>query len=189
MDNALIISCSKNGTSALSEMLNAAGYHQVATVGSCGEARRKLLERDFELIIVDAPLLDESGESFSRHVASKGIAQVMLLVKSEYFDAMSTICEDDGVLTVAKPIEKTVFWSAVKLAKAAQNRLKRVQVENAKLKQRIEDIRIVDRAKCLLISYMNLSEKEAHRFIEKQSMDMRATKREVAEVILKTYET
>jgi len=50
------------------------------------------------------------------------------------------------------------------------------------------DIRIIDRAKCLLISYLNMSEQEAHRYIEKQAMDMRLTKRMIAEGIIKTYE-
>jgi len=33
-----------------------------------------------------------------------------------------------------------------------------------------------------------MSEAEAHRFIEKQAMDLRVTKREIASRILKTYE-
>ncbi|MCL2033477.1 MAG: ANTAR domain-containing protein [Oscillospiraceae bacterium] len=189
MDSVLIVSCSEKGTETLTELLNAAGFHQIAAIRSCGEARRLLLERDFDLMIINAPLRDESGESFSRQVALNGALQVILVVKSEYFDAVSAICEDDGVLTISKPVNKAVFWSALKLAGAAQSRLRRAQAENAKLKQKIEDIRIVDRAKCLLISYMNMGEKEAHRFIEKQAMDMRFTKREVAEGILKTYET
>ena len=52
------------------------------------------------------------------------------------------------------------------------------------LKKRIEDIRVVDRAKCILISSMNMSEKEAHRYIEKRAMDMRISRRAVAEEIL-----
>jgi response regulator NasT len=67
--------------------------------------------------------------------------------------------------------------------------MNRIQAENSQLKYKIEDIRIIDRAKYILISYMNMSEKEAHRFIEKQAMDLRITKRAIAEGILKTYET
>ena len=189
MDSVLIVSCSEKGTELISGMLDAADFHQIAALQSCGEAKRLLLERNFDLVVVNAPLRDESGERFSRQLASKGISQVMLMVNAEHFDAVSAICEDDGVLTISKPVNKAVFWSALKLAKAAQNSLRRVQAENVKLKQKIEDIRVVDRAKCLLISYMNMSEKDAHRFIEKQAMDMRSTKREIAEGILKTYET
>ena len=77
----------------------------------------------------------------------------------------------------------------LKLTGSMQNRLKRIQAENSKLKQKIEDIRIIDRAKCLLISYLNMSEQEAHRYIEKQAMDMRFTRRMVAEEILNTYDS
>jgi response regulator NasT len=64
-----------------------------------------------------------------------------------------------------------------------------MQTENEHLRQKIEDIRIVDRAKWILVSYMQMNEKEAHRYIEKQAMDLRTTKREVAEGLLKTYES
>jgi len=101
---------------------------------------------------------------------------------------VSAACEDDGVLVVAKPVNRTVFWSALKLAQASGARIARMKDENSKLKQKIEDIRIVDRAKCILISYLNMSEQESHRYIEKQAMDMRLSKRTIAEGILKTYE-
>ena len=188
MDSVLIVSCSEKGTESIKEMLDAAEFHQIAALRSCGEARRLFLQRSFDLVIVNAPLKDESGEDFSRQIASEDLSQVILMVRSEHFDAVSAICENDGVLTIAKPVNKAVFWSALKLAKAAQSRLRRGQEENAKLRQKIEDIRVVDRAKCLLISHMNMSEKDAHRFIEKQAMNMRCTKRDVAEGILKTYE-
>jgi response regulator NasT len=189
MESALIISNSEKGTEFFVELLNAASVHQIAALKSCSEARRFLLEREFDLVIINAPLLDESGETLSRHIAAKGNSEVMLVVRTEFFDAASVVCENDGILTIAKPVNKAIFWSALSLAKSVQNRLRRIQAENAQLKQKIEDIRIVDRAKCILISCMNMSEKEAHRYIEKQAMDMRSTKRAIAEGILKTYET
>jgi response regulator NasT len=170
-----------------SNLLNTAGIKQTSVLHSAGEARRLLLDQEFDLVIVDAPLSDESGELFCRNVAAKDMAQVIYVVNNEHFNAVSAVCEEDGVLTLSKPLNTEYFWSALSLAKAAGNRIKRMQAENAKLKQKIEDIRIIDRAKCLLISYVNLSEQEAHRFIEKQAMDLRSSKRTIAEEILKTY--
>jgi len=80
------------------------------------------------------------------------------------------------------------FWHTLKLAIDSLIILQEVQKENLKLKQKIEDIRIIDRAKCILISRLNLSEEEVHRAIEKQAMDMRTSKRAIAEDILKTHE-
>jgi len=188
VDRALIVSCTEKSKNVFVDNLLAASITQIIAVQSCGEARRTLLGRDFDLIVIDAPLRDESGEEFARHIAVNSAVQVILAVKSEFFEAISAICENDGVLTIAKPVNKTVFWATIKLAIAAQNRLRRMYKENNQLKQKIEDIRIIDRAKCLLISHLSLSEKDAHKFIEKQAMDMRVSKREVAESILKTYD-
>ncbi len=188
MEGALIISGSEKATAFLAEMLAAAGLLEVRSVKSCGEARRMLLAMDFGLVIVDAPLRDETGEDFSRHVASRSLSQVIMIVNSELFEAVSAACEDDGVLTVSKPVNRAVLWSALKLAGAARSRMRRMREENSRLKQKIEDIRVIDRAKCLLISYLGMSEREAHRYIEKQAMDMRRSRRSVAEGILKTYE-
>jgi len=187
MESALIVSCTEKGATFFSEVLNAAFIDQITVLNSAGEARRFLLEQDFDLVIVDMPLADESGENFSRNIASKSLSQVILAVKGEHFNSMAAVCEEDGVLTISKPVDREIFCLALSLARAASSKVKRIQAENAKLKQKIEDIRIIDRAKLLLISYLNLSEQEAHRFIEKQAMDLRSSKRAIAEGILKTY--
>ena len=190
MQSVLIVSLGDKNIAYFTELLTASSLYpieQIITAQSCGEARRLLLERDFDLVIINAPLRDETGESLSRHIAEKGASQVILVVASEYFDAISASCEDYGVLTVSKPINQAIFGASLKLARAVQNRLTRMQTENSKLKQKIEDIRIVDSAKYILISYLSMSEQEAHRYIEKQAMDMRTTRRKIAEGILKTY--
>ena len=51
----------------------------------------------------------------------------------------------------------------------------------------MEEIRLVNRAKWLLIGELNMTEQEAHRYIEKQAMDRCVTKRVIAEQILSTY--
>ena len=49
------------------------------------------------------------------------------------------------------------------------------------------DIKIINRAKWALINSLNMSEDEAHRYIEKQAMDKCISKRNIADEILKTY--
>jgi len=51
-----------------------------------------------------------------------------------------------------------------------------------------EDIHIIHLAKCELIVHHEISEEQAHRLIEKRAMNMRTTRRAVAEKILKHYE-
>ena len=77
----------------------------------------------------------------------------------------------------------------MRLTVTARRRLLGLRKENVKLQTKIEEIRLVDRAKCALIQYLNMTEQQAHRYIEKQAMDMRMTRKEVAQGILKTYES
>jgi len=187
MESALIVGCTEKSAALFTGMLNEASVRHITVLKSGGEARRILPEKNFDLVIINTPLADESGEGLSRYIAAKNLSQVILVVKKESFDEVSSTCEDNGVLIIAKPVSREIFWSALSLAKSARNRIQRIQAENTQLKQKIEDIRIIDRAKCLLISYLNLSEQESHRFIEKQAMDLRSSKRAIAEGILKTY--
>ena len=62
-----------------------------------------------------------------------------------------------------------------------------MEKKTATLEEKMEEIRLVNHAKWVLIQNMKLSESEAHKLIEKQAMDSRRTKREVAEGIIKTY--
>ncbi len=112
----------------------------------------------------------------------------MLVVKAEYYDATSAACGLDGVLTVAKPVDRDFFWSALTLARAMHARTRMIYDENAQLRKKIEEIRLVDRAKSRLISQLSMNEQDAHRFIEKQAMDKRVSKRVIAEGILRIYE-
>ena len=83
MDSALIVSCMENDTAFLTELLSAASIHHITSLKSVDNAQRFILQEDFDLVIVNAPLRDESGENFSRNLASKGASQVILLVKTE----------------------------------------------------------------------------------------------------------
>ena len=71
----------------------------------------------------------------------------------------------------------------------ARRRRLEIKTETAGLHHKIEEIRLIDRAKCVLIQYLGLTEPQAHRYIEKQAMDRRVSRREVAAGILAAYET
>lgn len=188
LKSVLIVSSSEKTGELLEEMLTLNSYSDITTAKSGIEARRLLIDRQFDLCIVSTPLQDEFGTEFAINIAQKSAMQVMLLVKSQLADEVSAKVEDYGIFVLSKPISRQLFWSALKLASAAQNRLMGLQSENRQLQKKIEDIRCIDRAKCLLIENFKVTEAEAHRFIEKQAMDMRITKREVAAAILNKFE-
>jgi response regulator NasT len=69
-------------------MLKDVSVKQITFLQSCSKARRLLSELDFDLVIIDAPLKDESGEDLSLFVASKDKSQIILATENEFFDAI-----------------------------------------------------------------------------------------------------
>ena len=63
----------------------------------------------------------------------------------------------------------------------------RLRQESLKLRESLDEIRLVNRAKAMLISNLNMTEAQAHRYIEKQAMDLRQNRKVIAQNILKTY--
>ncbi|MDR1157464.1 MAG: ANTAR domain-containing protein [Oscillospiraceae bacterium] len=188
MESILIVSGSEKGREVLREFLSVHAYQDVVYTGHAAETKRLLLDRCFDLCVINTPLPDEFGSDLAISVVEQGVSQVMCLVKSDVADTVSAKLEDYGIFVLAKPLNKQTLWSAFKLMQAAHHRLRGLQNQNDLLRQKIEDIRLVDRAKCLLISYLKMTEPQAHRYIEKQAMDLRLPKREIAIHLIRTYE-
>ena len=71
---------------------------------------------------------------------------------------------------------------------ACRNRILLYKTENEKLQKKYEELKIVDRAKCLLIEHMRITEEEAHRVLEKEAMNMRISRVRVARQVLDRFE-
>ncbi len=189
MESALIISHSEKGIDVIEKILKLMSCKKIATVKSASEARRAVSVKEFDLFIINSPINSDVGEGLAKELVSLDVSQVIIIVKNDSYDYVSSLVEDFGVITLSKPINKSQLWVALKLAKASHQRLKKMKKMNVKLTQKIDDIKIVDRAKRVLITHLNMSEEKAHKFIEKKAMDTRMSRREIAENILKTYES
>lgn len=189
MDSVLVVSGTAQGCAQLTELLKNSGNWQFVCASSGAEARRNLIDRDYALVVVNTPLPDEFGHELAATAADTGTAGVLLLVKAELADELAARVEEHGVLTVSKSISRPLFHQALKLACTVRQRVLGLRTENNRLQEKIEEIRLVDRAKCALIQYLGMTEPQAHRYIEKQAMDLRCSRREIAQTLLKTYET
>ncbi len=187
--SVLIVSGTEKGASVISEALTPGFFSPATVAGSGSEARRLLLSRRFDLVIINSPLPDEIGLELSIYVSEKTYSSVILIVRGENFDTLSSRAEDYGVLTLVKPLSRQLLYQSLKLAVANRARLRLLEKENRKLQSKIEEVHVVNRAKWALIEYLKMSEDQAHHYIEKQAMDLRITMLAVAENILKTYES
>ena len=152
-----------------------------------GAAARAMLEQNgCDLVIIDTPLAEEFGYALAEH-AAQSPAGVLMLVEDGQFEEAAAKMESCGVIVLCRPVSRRLFDQAVYLLAAMRSRWCELEEENRRLHERVEEIRAVARAKCVLVEYLRMSEQQAHRYIEKQAMDMRASKKSIAERILKMY--
>ena len=112
---------------------------------------------------------------------------VLLAVKSDQWEEVNARVSPYGVLTLGRPFSRGMFSQAVGLLLASQAKAERYRAENEKLRQKLEELRVDSREKCLLVEYLHLDEESAHKYMERQAMEERKTRRAVAEEILREY--
>ncbi len=171
----------------LQTLLPGSSYEPPMRAGSAGEAKRMAMDCNLDIAILNAPMRDEFGSQLAVDLARDNVG-VVLLVPGESYDQVCFQVEDEGVLTLSKPLTQQTLQSAIRLATALRGKLLRMDQKSRALQEKMADIRTVNRAKWLLIEQLRMTESEAHYYIERQAMDMRLSRREVAENIIRSYD-
>ena len=148
------------------------------------EARRICSERNFNIILVD--FADGEGTDFAIDI-SDSTSTTLLLTPTQFFEQISYKVEGYGILTITSPFDQFYFYNMIKVAIAVQYKVQVLSSQTTKLKVKMEEIRVVNRAKMLLMQNLNMTEADAHRYIEKEAMDRCIKKTAVAEQVISTY--
>lgn len=184
----LLVSASEKFITTARALLPPTDYWPVSSAGSTGEARRALLQKSYDIVLVHTPLPDEFGTRLATDICRSSGAGVLLLVKSEIYDDVYARVVDEGVMVLPLPASRQMVAQTLRILCAARERLRTMERKQATVEEKIEEIRVVNRAKWLLIQHLQMTEGEAHRYIEKQAMDLRTSRREAAENVIKTYQ-
>lgn len=185
--SVLIVSAAKSFNQNVMQFLPEATYFPVSYAKSINEAQRKVVERFYDLIIINSPLPDDFGSKFAIDTSNNSPSVVLLFVRSDNYNDVYDKVYDFGVFTVKKPLPTQNVTQALDFVKATRERLRKMEKKKISLEEKMMEIKIVNRAKWTLINSLNMSEDDAHRYIEKQAMDRCVSKREIAEEILRTY--
>lgn len=183
--SVLSVAAAEKFHTSLRELLPNGRYDPVHAVYGASEARRRMLETAYDVILISAPLPDEFGACLAQHAAEHTGAGVLMMVKSEYYSDVSEQLTPCGVLTLQKPTSPQMMLQCMELLCATRERLRRMEQKSASIEDKMAEIRLVNRAKWALIEKRGLTEQEAHRFIEKAAMDRCVPKRVIAEEILR----
>lgn len=185
--SVLIVSAAENLNTALTALLPESKYDPVHIASSISAAKRTFAERVYDYVIINSPLPDDIGTRFAIDTCKSKNTVVLLMVRAELHAEIYDQVAEHGVFTLSKPTSKPTMITALGWMSSARERLRKAEKKTLSIEEKMEEIRLVNRAKWLLISEIKMDEPGAHRYIEKQAMDRCISKREVAEEIIKTY--
>lgn len=182
--SVLVVSASEKFNSVIAMQLPEYSYSPITYANSIACARRAMLERSYDMILINTPLPDDFGTDFAIDACSKTCAAVLLVIKNDMYDDISRGALNQGVFTIAKPTPQLMLSHTVRLMSAARERLRRFERNEMKLEEKMEEIRLVNRAKWKLIADKSMTEQEAHALIGRVAMNRCITRRQVALEIL-----
>ncbi len=185
--SVLIVSASDKFSVSLRALLPEKDYSPVNTVTSINAAQRELLDRSYDLVMINTPLPDDFGRKLAIDISENKNAVAILFVRNEFYEETYAKVVDYGVFTIHKPTSAQMITQSLDWLRATRERLRKLEKKNISLEDKMAEIRLVNRAKWVLIEQLKMTESDAHRYIEKQAMDRCATRREIAENILQTY--
>lgn len=183
----LIISCSEEVRENLIPVVKECGFGSVSV--SDGTGVRSVIEKEnYGLVILNTPLAEEYGLELASFISSHTNAALIVAVSQKNCDSVYNKIGSTGAYILPKPFNKTALIQAIRFVVTAREKMLELKAEKEKLEKKLYNIKQIDRAKCVLIQYLRISEADAHRQIQKRAMDQRVPEIEIAMDILKTYE-
>jgi response regulator NasT len=165
------------------ETLTELGY-EIAGQGADGlEAVALAKSLTPDLIVMDVKMPNLDGLSAAEQIADLKIPVVLLTAFSQR-ELIERASAAGAMAYLIKPYSPEQMRAAVEIALSRSSQLKALEAEISDLNERFEVRKLIDRAKGLLNQHANMTEPEAFRWIQKQSMDRRVSMEDVAQTVI-----
>jgi len=168
----------------IKSLLSKAGY--LITGEACdGLTALKLVRsREPDALVVEAFMPGMDGFEVARIVHEDRLAAVIMLVSAAEQKLIERAKASKVLALLAKSDLENNLVPALELSLANFQELTRLEDQIRELKESLEARKVIERAKGILMETLNISESEAYRRLQKQSMDKRISMKAVAEAII-----
>jgi response regulator NasT len=159
--------------------------HVVVAVADTG---RELLEKCRaqrpDLVITDIRMPDMDGITAASEIGRQGPVPVILVSAHHDPETIARAEEEHILAYLVKPIKQADLAVAIGVAMRRFQQFKALEAEAAGLKQALEDRKLIERAKGLLMKKTKLDEAEAFRRLQKLASDKNRKLVEIARTLL-----
>jgi len=183
----LVAMSNKSSNNKLKIVLNAVGYQIVDQADDANDALRKLNNLKPDLAVMEYDLSPQNIIEVAKIAVEDKLSDVILIASSEQKGSLEYLKSEYDIVVIAKPLHKETFLSTVDLVIKNRKKILALEKEIEELKEAIETRKEIEQAKGLLMKNLNLTEEEAFRMIQKQSMNRGIKMKEIARAIILTY--
>ena len=190
MENAQITIALQNTQAAekIKYALQRNGYSVGDICSSGSEALRKVRTGATDILIINFELSDMTGLEVSTIIGDENLCSIVLLVSNAQREFCTQIVEDYDITLLLKPLSSAALMNALETVLQNRRRINKLERELTRLKKELEDRKVIEKAKGILMRKKSISEAEAYRRIQTMSMDSRVAMRDIAFKIIELSE-
>lgn len=169
---------------ALTSQLEALGHEVVATAANGKEAVQLAREYNPDIAILDIRMPVMTGPEAAQQISLD--RPIPLIILSAYSDARTV---DEATKApifhyLVKPVDPDDLAPAIAVARARFREWQQARRDRDELVDKLEERKIVERAKGILMDTRGFTEQEAYRFLQKTSQDKNTAMVDLARKIL-----
>jgi response regulator NasT len=169
----------------LKESLEKQLGHQVLGEASTGtDMVRSVLDLEPDVVVFDIHLPRINGLDALRQIYQERVVAAVAITADRDQDLVRRALEEHVLAYLVKPVEAHQLGAAVLVAWARFEELRQLSDENASLRQTLQNRKIIERAKGVLMRRNRWSEAEAFRRLQRAAMNHRTTMVDLAQSIL-----
>lgn len=177
MTNIIVAFPNQENATNIKNLLTRSGY-SVAAVCTTGAAVLNAAERFEDGILVCGYKFHDMIYSGIRDYLPKNFDMLLVASQDKWED-----CSNNDIVCVAMPLKINDFLNTIEMMTQAISRRRKKLKAQPKIRSE-EEVKLIDEAKKVLIEKNNMTEPEAHRYIQKTSMDSGNTLLETARMVL-----
>ncbi|MBP3874265.1 MAG: ANTAR domain-containing protein [Lachnospiraceae bacterium] len=113
--------------------------------------------------------------------------QIILLTGKDAREQIAFRCRKYPVYVFSLPLRRQILEEMLRMNLFMSGRILEKESELQRMRKKLNEVGIVTKAKCLLIQMRQMTEEEAHYYLEKRAMDEGLTKKEVAAAVIRLY--
>src|SRR5262245_30102832 len=164
------------------------GHEVIGEAATGTDMVRTVLEMEPDIVVFDIHLPRLNGLDALRQIYQERIVAAVAITADRDQELVRRALEEHVLAFLVKPVEAHQLGPALQIARAQFEELRELSAENASLRQTLQNRKVIERAKGVLMKRHRWTEAEAFRRLQRGAMNRRTTMIELAQDVLNGVE-